>query len=447
MTVSHRLQALGELLGRYGQVALQSWRHERSAGLPDLKAHEAEFLPAALALQASPISPAGRWVARVLMLMVMAVLAWATFSHVDIVTVGQGKVAYHGETKTLSSTQLASVRALHVEENQSVRAGQLLIELDNREVDADFDKAEGERQTATVQAAVHRALIEGLTSGQTPRLAALSDVDAAYRMAGVAYLADAWADYTAKRARLDSDIQRFAASLPSAMERERDYEVLARTRDVSLDALAQRRLNRIDIEGQLAQARAQRLELLATMRKTAQDRLAEATRTAQAASQDVARAAAHQSLMQLRAPVDGTVQQLAVHTVGAAVPAAQALMQIVPAHDRVRFEAMIENRDVGFVHVGQTVAVKLDAFDYTRYGTVPGRILNVSRDAIHDEKRGLLYAVSVELDRAQMQVEGQWVPIAAGMSGSVDIRTGSRRVVDYALSPLIQHQRESLRER
>ena len=129
------------------------------------------------------------------------------------------------------------------------------------------------------------------------------------------------------------------------------------------------------------------------------------------------------------------------------VPAAQALIQIVPASDRMQFEAFIENRDAGFVHAGDTVAVKIDAFDYTRYGTVPGRVLHVSRDAVHDDKRGLLFAVTVELARNQVMVEGKPVPISAGMSGSVDIRTGRRRVIEYVLSPLVQHREESLRER
>nr|WP_255511670.1 HlyD family efflux transporter periplasmic adaptor subunit [Mitsuaria sp. TWR114] len=168
---------------------------------------------------------------------------------------------------------------------------------------------------------------------------------------------------------------------------------------------------------------------------------------AQAAAQDVTRASAHRALLQLRSPVDGTVHQLTVHTEGSAVPAAQALMQIVPASDRMQFEAFIENRDAGFVHAGDTVAVKIDVFDYTRYGTVPGRVLHVSRDAVHDDKRGLLFAVTVELARNQVMVEGKPVPISAGMSGSVDIRTGRRRVIEYVLSPLVQHREESLLER
>ncbi|MET0210977.1 MAG: HlyD family type I secretion periplasmic adaptor subunit [Burkholderiaceae bacterium] len=447
MNIRHRLQAVTELFGRYWHVTRHAWKLQSATGTPDLKAHEAEFLPAALALQASPVSPAGRWVARILIAMFLIVLSWAVFSRVDIVTVGQGKIAVTGETKTISSTQVASVRALHVKENQRVRAGQLLIELDPGEVDSDFDKADGERQAAAVQAAAHRALIDALTTGRTPALGRVEGVSSERQRSGEQYLSDAWSEYTAKRARLEADYQRAAASLPIAVDRERDYEALARTRDVSQDAWLQKKLTRIDIEGQLAQTRSQQLELRANTRKAAEDRLTESTRIAQSAAQDVAKASTRQALMQLRSPVDGTIQQLTVHTIGAAVPAAQPLMQIVPLNDRVQFEATIENRDVGFVHEGQQVAVKIDAFDYTRYGTVTGRVSHVSRDAIHDEKRGLLYAVTVELEKPTLMVEGRAMPISAGMSGTVDIRTGSRRVIEYVLSPLVQHQQESLRER
>ena len=113
--------------------------------------------------------------------------------------------------------------------------------------------------------------------------------------------------------------------------------------------------------------------------------LAAGTATAQ-----LAKARYQESLTLLNAPVAGTVQQLAIHTVGGVVTAAQPLMVIVPADQPVEVEAMLENKDVGFVRIGQEVEVKIDAFDYTKYGTVPARVVHVSRDAIQDEKKGLV---------------------------------------------------------
>jgi len=91
--------------------------------------------------------------------------------------------------------------------------------------------------------------------------------------------------------------------------------------------------------------------------------------------------------------------------------------------------------------------VKIDAFEYTKYGTVPGRVSHVSHDAIQDEKKGLIYSVKVVLDQSSLLVDGKEALLTPGMSVNVEIKTGERRIIEYVLSPLLQHQRESLRER
>lgn len=96
---------------------------------------------------------------------------------------------------------------------------------------------------------------------------------------------------------------------------------------------------------------------------------------------------------------------------------------------------------------GQTAAVKIDAYEYTKYGTIPGRVVHVSRDAIKDEKKGLIYSVRVALDTMSIPVNGHDMELSPGMSVAVEIKTGSRRVIEYVLSPLLQHKRESLNER
>jgi len=129
------------------------------------------------------------------------------------------------------------------------------------------------------------------------------------------------------------------------------------------------------------------------------------------------------------------------------VPAAQPLMQIVPKQAMVEMEAFMENKDVGFVQAGQDAQVKIDAFEYTKYGTVPAKVSHVSQDAIQDEKRGLIYSVKVVLTQPSIDVDGRAVALTPGMSGSVEIKTGTRRVIEYVLAPLLQHGRESLHER
>ena len=122
-------------------------------------------------------------------------------------------------------------------------------------------------------------------------------------------------------------------------------------------------------------------------------------------------------------------------------------MQIGPVQHQVEIEATLENKDIGFVEEGQNAQVKIDAFEYTKYGTVPGKVAHVSRDAFQDDKKNLIYSARVLLDHSTLQVEGKAMPLNPGMTVNVEIKTGTRRVIEYLLSPLIQHQREALHER
>ena len=171
----------------------------------------------------------------------------------------------------------------------------------------------------------------------------------------------------------------------------------------------------------------------------------------------------------LRSPIDGTVQQLALHTVGGVVTPAQQLMIIVPADSRLEVEAMVSNRDIGFVSPGQQVEVKIDTFNFTRYGLLHGKVTSVSQDAIVRDKpnqkagnakpdgalsessepegQELSYSARVSLEETRMQVEGKMVNLAPGMAATVEIKTGQRRIIEYLMSPLLRYRHESLRER
>jgi len=143
-----------------------------------------------------------------------------------------------------------------------------------------------------------------------------------------------------------------------------------------------------------------------------------------------------QAWMSLTAPVSGTVQQLAFHTEGGVVMEGQAVMLIAPQDDQIEVEAMVENKDIGFVRAGQDAVVKIESFPYTRYGYLTGKVKHVSFDAIEDEKRGLIFSARILLDQHHINVEGTDIQLNAGMNITAEIKTGKRRVIDYLLSPL-----------
>ena len=198
------------------------------------------------------------------------------------------------------------------------------------------------------------------------------------------------------------------------------------------------------------------------------DELAQEQQKASSLHEQLLQAAEKFKLQTLTAPVDGTVQQLAVHTEGGVVTPAQVLMSIVPADSHLEIEAMVSNRDIGFVHAGQEVHVKVDTFNFTKYGLLHGEVISVSQDSVLRDKadksgdkqvigaenetsepkgQELLYAARVALDQTQMQVDDEVVNLIPGMAVTVEIKTGSRHIISYLLSPLQTHMHQSLHER
>lgn len=447
MSLKYRVQAYADLWRRYKNIFAHFWAQREQLSGKLLSEQEAEFLPAALSLQNMPVSPVGRLVAKVLMSMVAVLFIWSVVGKVDIVVNAAGKIIPSGNTKAIASVDVASVRAVYVENGQQVRVGEVLVELDSSATDAEHDKASGEQSVALLQVARAKALILAIDTGKPAQLPPVPQVPQHQWSEAQAHLQGQYQDFYAKLKRIDGEIERFKEALPLVTQRANDFKQLLAERDVSEHAWIEKEQARIDLARQLADAQNQRSALIGEMRRAAYDQMTEGAKVAAASGQDALRSGARSRLLKLTAPVDGTVQQLTVHTVGGVVPAATTLMLIVPQSRQVEVTAFIENKDVGFVFDGQLAAVKIDAFPYTKYGTVSAKVTHVSRDAIEDKDKGLIYAVTVTLDKTTMAIDGKLVNLSAGMSVNVEIKTGERRIIEYVLSPLQQHARESINER
>jgi len=223
-----------------------------------------------------------------------------------------------------------------------------------------------------------------------------------------------------------------------------------------------------ETEAAIAAIRETRGQAAAEYRHTISDDLAKAEQKANGLAQDLIKAEQRTRLQQLTAPVDGVVQQLAVHTVGGVVTPAQQLLVVVPSDSRLEIEAMVPNSDIGFVHSGQQAEIKVDTFNFTRYGLLHGEVLSVSQDAVirdrpqdragdrppgtateTSEPKGqeLNYSARISLDRTQMLIDDRMVDLSPGMAVTVEIKTGSRTILGYLLSPLRRYRQATLRER
>jgi hemolysin D len=155
----------------------------------------------------------------------------------------------------------------------------------------------------------------------------------------------------------------------------------------------------------------------------------------------------HRQQLQLIAPVAGTVQELVVHTVGAVVSPAQELMKVVPADAGIEVEALLQNKDVGFVHEGQAAQVKIDTFNFTKYGLIDAKVIDISNDAVEDPRLGWVFRIRLLLDRDWVAVEGKRVLLSPGMAITAEVNTGKRRLIEFFLSPLLRYKQDSVRER
>ena len=387
------------------RTAWQEQKRQEPVAVP--RGKELEFLPAVLEIQESPPSPVGRTIIFMIIGVFTAALLWSIFGHIDIVAVAQGKIIPSDYSKVIQPLETGIIKKIHVRDGQHVKKGQVLIKLDATTTGADRERYSNEYLSALTEVARLQALIADQDIFTPPKGANPRFVEI-------------------QRHRLRDQLTEFRALQNQAQAYKTLYDKQLVSKMQYLEA---------------DRARAQK----------AQERAAEyseAKTRAHSLSQELAKAKTRTGQQTLTAPIDGVVQQLAVHTVGGVVTPAQQLMVIAPREGLLEVEAWVDNKDIGFVNPEQEAEIKVEAFPFTRYGTIGGKILTLSKDAVPIEKVGLVYTARVSMNRSTVNVENdKEVNLSPGMNVSVEIKTGQRRLIEYFLSPLLQASKESIRER
>jgi hemolysin D len=456
------------------------------------RSDERAFLPAALEVVETPASPLARLFALVIVLFFVCAAAWAFIGRVDVLATAQGRVLPTGDIKYIQPLEAGVVRAIHVQDGDHVTAGQLLIELDPTQTGADSDRLARDLMQASLDVARLTALKNALSgrgalafspppgapADRVAEAMAAMRAQADQQAAKIADLTQQIAQKSAEAAETDAQTAKIRASVPLLAEKERIHrELTARgygTQLAYLDAQQQLSEARHDLEVQgerAAQALAAR-SALERQRDGARSQyeadiltdLRKAQEQQNETSQELIKARSKSSETQLRAPIDGVVEQLAVHTLHGVVTPAERLMIVVPDSRDLMIEARLANRDVGFVHACQPVKVKIETFNFTRYGLLDGRVIDVSRDVIDPAARqgdenpatqqggdrretAPSYVARIALTRTSMRVEGADRPLQPGMTVTAEIKTGNRTIIDYLLSPIARKAQESLHER
>ena len=502
---------------------------------PAVSGRDREFLPAALEILESPPPPLPTARIATICLFALVALVWSFIGRLDVHAVAPGKVETAGYSKVIEPLDPGKIVAIHVEAGQSVRAGDLIFELDPAEANADAaaagdalnaGRAEIARRRFAIEA-VRRAGLEGAratgASEHEPTAIAVAESavpDAVEALAGRPELAIGWDEATPELFRLReeavlrADLSQLADTLKvldrqmaqkQATRKRLDMSIAFQrklmdtlnarvaTRQEAIDKNVGTKINLYDAkegleksqsllasdEGQLIETEAALTELQSEKAKAVsqfiadnQNKLAEASRKADEAREALAKAAAREARTRLTAPIDGVVQQTAVTTIGQVVTTGQQLAVITPNGGKLQVEALVANLDIGFVKLGQPAIIKVDAFPFTRFGVLQGKVVKIAPSAITEQeaKRALanasaasnaaqppptapgqsesfVFPVTVALDEAAMAIDNAIIPLTPGMTVAVEIKTDSRRVIDYLLSPLAKIASEAAKER
>lgn len=434
---------------------------------------ETEFLPEVLELEESPSSPLGRAVVWGTAVIAASAVTWACLGRVDTVAVARGRLVPDGEAKTVQPLREGVIRAVLVREGARVSRGQVLIELDPTLGEADLG---AKRRLLAIQQGERARLRAELVGAAEGRGAPLptpeaGDAGAVARLqrdllvakdaehgARAAALALVVTQREAELAGAEAGLAKLEALLPLLREREERYRRLFEQGITPRIELLEKQEQLVSAEhdritqGQavgrqqeaLAEAR-RNLEVLGWEReRSALAELVALEKSLAALEGELAKAAREHELDTLVAPVEGFVHELAATTVGGVVRPAQVLAAIVPAGMPLVVEAKALQTDVGFLAPGQAAEVKIDTFPFQKYGTIPARLVAISPDAVEDERLGPVYKVKAAVDAASVWVEGRRVALTPGLTVSLEIKTGRRRIIEFFLSPIAKVARESL---
>ena len=469
---------------RWLEILINAWKERASLGDASQQKTLAEFLPAALEIQETPPHPLTRWLGLSLISLFALAVIWSCFGKVDIVASAEGKIIPSARVKIVQPLAKGFVKAIHVKEGQTVKQGDVLVELDRTITAADQSRMEKELHTSQLDLAsaqaVHQLIVnpkQTISSAAQIHLNLVGDVklpeseNTLYQQ----MVWQQWQQYQAQLAGLQSaqqkaeaeksssleTIKKLEQTLPMITKRAQGMESLYKknmaaeiqfmeveqARIENVQNLAAEQQHQNQLEAAIREAKQQINALKAdTLNKTLSV-INENTHKVASLKEELIKASDINAKQILYAPVSGYVQELAISTVGGIVTDAQKLMAIVPEEEELEVEVMLGNNDIGFVQKDMPAEIKIHTFPFTKYGLIDATVTNISDDAILDPKLGLVYAMHLKMHKNHIQVENKVVKLIPGMAVTAEVKTDKRRVIEFFLAPLLKYKQESIRER
>ncbi len=458
------------------QVSLEK---ERKVATIDRKADELEFMAASIEIIETPVSPLARIMTLLLISIIPIGITWAWFSEVETEAIAEGIIIPLGKVKTVQSLEIGKVKKILIHEGQHVDKEELLLVIDPTSSEVDVKQVEDDLQVASLNSFRLHTLFKAIEDQMQPMLLSDNftefelDPDRLKRQQKI--LHHEYNHYLKTDEHLQESIQQKKAAIEAVqatISRLKKLEPLHEEMEAAVNQLYKKgfsskiewikareqhieTVQQIKIEKEhlkeavanLSSAKNEKMVFAEDFHKKNQNELDENQQKKRVAQLILRKARERDLNCYLRSPVSGTVQQLAVTTIGGVVEPAQSLMKIVPEDIALEVEAQVLNKDIGFININQPVDVKIESFPYTYFGQIKGYVDFISQDAAVNPEGVSTYPVRVTLEENSLKINGEYRMLQPGMAVTVEIKTGIRSLLEYFLSPLQRYKDESLNDR
>lgn len=421
-----------------------------------------KFKPLLIEIEDKPLNPLGRIILYLVLAIMVFATAWLILAKVDVVVSAQGKVIPSGEIKILKPLESGVVSKIFVKESDRVKKGDILIQIDPTVTDASLSSKQDDLAVIDSDIFLLEALINEsnlskdqlnkLNSSQLSLYNSQKQILASTYESNKAKLNSAKLDIKAN----ESEVNRLSLLLGKEEEAKtrlqkvldliakKDYEEVSKNiinlkeqKDIALYRLKEsnKKLEEIIEENEKA---------IKTIKSSWIETYLNKEKEKRELSAQINAILFSNKIQQIKSPVDGFVGKLLIHTKGGVVSPNDNLISIVPSDAPLIIKANVLNKDIGFLKLGQEVAVKIDTFSSQKYGLLHGNIIEISKDAIEDERLGLIYEIKIKPKNLDIRVDGKIKQLEIGMSVIAEVKTGKRRVIELFIYPIIKYMEEGL---
>lgn len=409
-----------------------------------------EFLPIIAEIEEEPVNPLGRTMFWILIVLIILTGLWLFFGKADIVVSARGKVIPDGEIKIIQPLETGVIKRILVKEGDFVKKGQVLMEIDPSTTVPHLESLKANLEYINLERKRLNAVSNGSSFGVVNSESAQTQ-----RSLYQTSLADLNNQLHAKRKEMEGineEIKNYQKQLSINLAKEQ------RMNNVS-DIIAKNDLEKVRSENTDYRSKIQELKhqrskiqeeanyIRSNFKTQNLNELADRDKKANELDASIKEIEFRKQQQNIVAPVDGYVNTLFIHTVGGVVTPAEKLVSVVPLNAPLVIKATVMNKDIGFIREKMPVLVKIDTFDFQKYGMINGTVKKVSKDSIEDQRLGPIYDVYITPLNKTLMVEGRETPISTGMSLTAEIKVNKRRIIEFFIYPMIKYWNQAIQVR